>query len=860
MPDPRIHVAFRFHVNLYHSYRGDTPDEVGFGKDIRIIRHTLDVLDRLNAEGIPARGTWDFDNVFSLEAQLPRHAPDIIASIQRRVTEGVDEVHVMAYNNGLIAAHTAAEFDAAIGRALTNEQGSGIADLFTEVYPMVRPQEMMMTPSHLRLYPGHGIEAVSLFYSAVPFNAFSTFVKPLPFTWRYNPLTLTYPGLEGSMTLMPTYNHGDIADHLSLQRWVRRMRRRQMGQDEPADLLLLIDADADDAFWTGYGWPLVSRLLATAGGLEPLVRSIADLPYVTFTRPGDYLDAHEPVGALTLGADTADGSFDGYASWAEKWSNHWLWTGIERARLLAYQAEHLLARQPSAEDSDAAQAIQHDLRTAFEGRLRALSTTHFGLAAPVMHRERLATARAIVENAVTHAARARQRAIALALPNTPDDETAFSIANYVRGHSTPAVTYRAKPARGLVRIPLQPDWRQRMPDADAQTLVDEAGHKRPAAILNHGDRAELLYVEVMAPEDRHTYRMEAVPDARGSGHVTVSERAIGNETLTLHFDDILQPVDLTVGSASTSLSPFIESAVRFRGQIATVTRWQLVDRAQAADGHIGWVITEGHLDLPTRPVRQVTVRRQYLIADGCPHLYVTTEVSYPATGPARVRADLARQLQRSYDARWQAVMPCEIRPALHLRDGEPLRIWKHNYVGDVTHYDLDAAIVRRSGATAAINNHVTSGWVAVSDHEQGLLVAQSAEDAVSMAFCPLRLERDGGNLTLRMNPFGSYTGPQRRYPTAETGLGRRVAVWMAETLRPHGPSYAGHSERFSLLIAPYPGDAPPDSLQADAEAFAYPHLLIPHAPWIAQPRTLRWPDDATDRALIPARYQIGQTR
>lgn len=93
----------------------------------------------------------------------------------------------------------------------------------------------------------------------------------------------------------------------------------------------------------------------------------------------------------------------------------------------------------------------------------------------------------------------------------------------------------------------------------------------------------------------------------------------------------------------------------------------------------------------------------------------------------------------------------------------------------MTHYDLDATIVRLSGATPAINNHVTAGWVAASDGKRGLLVAQSAEGATSMAF-------------------------------------------------------------------------------------AYPHLLIPRAPWIAQPRTHRWPDGDDDRALIPARYQIGEAR
>ena len=57
---PTIHIAFRFHGSFYHSYRGDTPDELGFGKDIRIIRHLIETLDALNAAGLPVRGTWDF--------------------------------------------------------------------------------------------------------------------------------------------------------------------------------------------------------------------------------------------------------------------------------------------------------------------------------------------------------------------------------------------------------------------------------------------------------------------------------------------------------------------------------------------------------------------------------------------------------------------------------------------------------------------------------------------------------------------------------------------------------------------------------------------------------------------------------
>ena len=71
----KVFIAFGFHANLYHSFRGDTNDENGFGQDIRVIRHTIGELERLNCSGIPARAVWDFDNLFSLQEILSRHAP-----------------------------------------------------------------------------------------------------------------------------------------------------------------------------------------------------------------------------------------------------------------------------------------------------------------------------------------------------------------------------------------------------------------------------------------------------------------------------------------------------------------------------------------------------------------------------------------------------------------------------------------------------------------------------------------------------------------------------------------------------------------------------------------------------------------
>lgn len=47
MKENKIHVAYGFHVNCYHSYRGDTNDNLGFGSDIRIIRKILDTLNSM---------------------------------------------------------------------------------------------------------------------------------------------------------------------------------------------------------------------------------------------------------------------------------------------------------------------------------------------------------------------------------------------------------------------------------------------------------------------------------------------------------------------------------------------------------------------------------------------------------------------------------------------------------------------------------------------------------------------------------------------------------------------------------------------------------------------------------------------
>jgi len=852
-----ISLAFRFHANFYHSYRGDTPDEYGFGKDVRIIRKIIEVFDALNAEGVPARATWDIENYFSLETIMPEHCPDIIESLQRRVAEGKDEVQVMSHNNGLISSHTASEFDAAVGRAITNDAGSGLRDLFGVFAPMVRPQEMMYTPLHLKLYPRHGVEYISLYYSSVPFNCFSNFVAPLPFEQRFNPLTLTYPGIDQTMTLLPARNHGDIADNVSLRWWLTRMRRKQLSMPEPRDLILLIDADADDEYWFGFDWPMVTKLLAAARGIRGLLESVRDLDFVEFTTPGEYVKTHPPVGEICIGQDTADGSFDGLASWAEKWSNHRLWTGVERSRIVELQALRLMRSQGSGGERAEMEALLEQSR---EARLRSLSTTHFGLASPVVNRTRLQTVSELLDEAVGKASRAFDLGAEALLGDAAERGgfLDFSLLDYVRGVSTDAVEYSPKSSRALVKLTLG----GAAPDQGGVRLVDSDGNGHAAALRSRvredgGDDSEILFVSSMQGEERKDLRIELsdeeVPREVQDAPVSLDARSLCNSLVTLRFDDAMQPVGLRCAGFELADGLLLRSAVNYRGRIAEASHWEITDRGVLGSGLVGFVAMKAEIRFRADGEKRVALERELLLASGLPYLYVTTRVVYPATRSKNFDQEKARALEREYDGHWREVMPCEIRPALFGARHRPLRVWKHNYFDHVSHYDLDYERFSRNEQLDHFNNHITHGWVAVSDQEKGVLVAQTADINACFAFCPMRTRTTQRGTRIFMNPFGSYHGKQFRYVTAFTGLGKILGEVMGESLAPLAPSYNGEREEFSQLIAPYAGDVPPEQLRNDAEAFAYPYAVLSRDGKIAPPKHRSW----TYREAEPGRSGEG---
>lgn len=382
---PKIYLALGLHVNTYHSYRDDSNTEKGHGKDIRIIRDILSKLDAANKdERIKKKPkiVWDFDNTFTLEQTLPVEAPEIIEQVKERVRLGHDEVILMSYNNGMASAMTPLELKMSTDWAISNPWQSGVSQIFGKYSPIVRPQEMMFSPGQGEIYKNAGVEAIQLYYSSVPFDAFRLFVPKLSTVMAHNPIRLKNE-LE-DIRIIPTYNIGDLVEQGGIKNWLLRLRDKQLKDSPSSDLLLAINFDADVDFWTGAQVPWYARWIPGTGGLQEIIRVVDELDFVEYTHLNDYLGKHPDAGEVNFQQDTADGSFEGYASWADKLSSQEIWTCIEKSRAVETELKGFLGNDKPTDEL---------FRIHFKSRLRLLSTTHFGMATPFVVDERLQKAR-----------------------------------------------------------------------------------------------------------------------------------------------------------------------------------------------------------------------------------------------------------------------------------------------------------------------------------------------------------------------------------------------------------------------------------------------------------------------------------
>ena len=178
----------------------------------------------------------------------------------------------------------------------------------------------------------------------------------------------------------------------------------------------------------------------------------------------------------------------------------------------------------------------------------------------------------------------------------------------------------------------------------------------------------------------------------------------------------------------------------------------------------------------------------FTLFEHLPHIYVDVEARYAATPCTEIIHNMTQKLRRLMDLRWVEVAPFQVHPALDAPADRPLRIWKHNYLGITSYYDLNyGQINRRNRDLDSFNHQVTAGWVAVSDGKRGLLLGENAEALASMAFCPMRLrERRGVSTTLDESVWFVLWPAGQLFPSGRDRFGRGLSQspqWVPETQR-----------------------------------------------------------------------------
>ncbi len=821
--DHKVYVAFGFHGNLYHSYRIDTNDEAGFGKDIRIIRRIIKALDDANRKGVPVKGVWDIENLFSLEEQLPRYAPDIISDLQRRVKENGDDVIIMSYNNGLASALNEKEFRTTVRRAVSNSAGSGVKDLFERWSPIVRPQEMMTTPGNFRLYQEEGIKAIALYNSAVTFDAFRVFTRRLPRKEAHNPLYYVNKESGEKMVLIPTYNHGDCIENVRLGRWVRQLHREQLRGNIDTDVLLYINADADDSFWYGYDLPPYLAWLPNTGGLDQFIDELKDIEYVEFTNLSDYLASHPPVGEISFGQDTADGSFNGYVSWSEKAYCHDYWTEVVKSRRIESAVNNIMA----AAGEELPGNIKKLLAMAFEKRLRIQSTTNFGLATPFLARTRERVVEGVIRDLNGYLPRIREfawekgREILRGQKPPAADPGLSLVDSFLLAETTENIDRTVTPVHLPLKNPVNGNY----------TVFTRSGDQVPSKLVEvvtaENGKAPGLNM-ILHPEEPLTdrvlflYRSEGTAP-NGDFSTEASASLLKNSTVTVEFEEngLVKRVSKNGGKMleEESLAPRIYYNDKTYGP-------ESVEITILNDGSNGIATVQmaGTISIGEVPETEPGNFEYTLsLVDGLPYLFIDGNVLYPDTPRDSVFRPDKPALARKYDKRWQQVAPVELSFAPRASTWTPFKVLKRNYLGVETTYVVDYYRHSRENLNLAnVNNHITAEYVGLAGKKSGIAVGINDRVLANFAGVPMKMTSHwhGNSFSMKLNPFGTYFGKQYIQPTWGHRQGYESGINTAAQYQSSAPTYSGYGYKFSLMVTFFEGREIPEESKRDLISFA----------------------------------------
>jgi len=401
----KIYLVLSPHINYYHSYRGDSRGDAGFGKDLKMMRGILDELDRIEDVGFKfgnTRITWDYGDTFwSIQLQK-EFQQDVLDRVIERCKKGKDEVLIGSWGNVAQPILDTEEFIQQHKWFLENSMGIGLNQLFPgRVAPYARTQETMFTQGMIELYNKLGVEGICIYYSMYGFDVARPFINPrLDWNQRYGVVKFNSTITDASCLMIPMYGFGDILDYCSIKRWFEIIRQKQKSGVISGHALIFLNFDMDYENWIGLKLPKFLNWMPNSRGLMEFAEAVDQYDYAEFTNLLEIIPKLKVQGETLLREDVADGMFNGYYNWAQKFNNTKFWTIGQSARWLKCISDTLisegLVKNSKSEINNFLRNTNDSADSYLKNKILFASTTNFGMAMPFLHSDRRKTAMSYV--------------------------------------------------------------------------------------------------------------------------------------------------------------------------------------------------------------------------------------------------------------------------------------------------------------------------------------------------------------------------------------------------------------------------------------------------------------------------------
>ncbi|MHA1805641.1 MAG: hypothetical protein ACTSU4_14090 [Promethearchaeota archaeon] len=853
--DKKIYIALSPHINYYHSYRGDSRGVTGFGKDLALMRGILDKLDEIEDMGFSfgsMKISWDYADLFwSIQLQK-EYQQDVLDRVRERCKRKKDEVLIGSWGN---VAQPILDTEALIQDQKwfrENSMGIGVDQLFKgRVAPYTRTQETMYTQGMIEIYNKLGIEGICIYYSVYQFDVARPFLNPrLDWNQQFGPVKLKSTVSDATCLMIPMYGFGDILDNCSIKRWLKIIRKAQKRGDIKGHALLFLNFDMDYDLWLSVPMPSFLKWMPNTRGLLEFAEVVDQLEYVEFANLLEIIPKLEVRGETMLQQDVADGNWNGFYNWAQKHDNTRFWTVGQWARWVKCITDTLISTNHV---KDRVEQINSFLRegtdqsnTYLKNMILFSSTTNFGLSLPFQHPHRQKTAMSYGLNAL----RAALKAMRIAKENltsqikknnlfTKPGIWIFPITN--RGITPEENKKVESPILIRTEIPLE----------FKENLLDNKDLLSHISFMEEGVRhafyedplKSTLILEAIIPPDKFsdgnsyylplTFRQQEPHDSI-KNELQATRRILKNKYLTVEFDKNGKINSFKHKGKEFACPKFLDSAVVFgtpkKAKRCESIKDEFLVLRTGEDNFSASIKIKSTFEI--LPDAHVHVEKICTMYADLPCLFIQVEMNLCDIKGEKKIEDGTSFVEEEYNKGWLEIMPCEIRPNI-LGKNKFLRIWKHNYFGRVSWFDLNMKQIDPKNANIdCLVSNISDGWMGLTNGEKGLLVGYNGVKAANFAFTPLKLRDKGfGDCAqkaqqVRINPFGTYYGKSLHYWSNGTGHAQKLVPKLFTTLDSSAPTFSGKTVSFELVLIPYMGDFPPYEFQSFLNHYSLPPLLL----------------------------------